>query len=346
MTSPSFGNQPHRRFNPLNGEWVLVSGGRTRRPWLGAAEDGHVASSPTYDPDCYLCPGNLRANGARNPDYSGTYVFTNDFAALDPDAPVLDWQRGLLQAETEPGTCRVLCFSPRHDLTLGGLSHEEVCAVVDVWSAESAELGRRFPWIQVFENRGAAMGASNPHPHGQIWAAAHLPRDAARELEHQAAYHRDHARPLLLDYAVAEETGPRVVEIDSEWLAVVPFWAVWPYELLIFPRRPATRLPDLDDPARDSLARTLHRLLARYDTLFDVPFPYSMGWHQAPFDGRPHPEWQLHAHVFPPLLDAGHRKFMVGYELLSEAQRDITAEDAARRLREAVRAEVPAEQRA
>ncbi len=324
---------PHRRLNVLTGEWVLVSVGRTRRPWLGQAEDIVVRDARPYDPDCYLCPGNARANGLRNPDYKGTYAFTNDFAALDPDAQPGAWHAGLLVAESEQGICRVLCFSPRHDLSMAALHPAEVCAVIDLWDAESTALGKRYSWVQVFENRGASMGASNPHPHGQIWASSRLPGEAVRELRAQLEHHEGTGRSLLLDYVGQELGGPRVVDVDDEWLAVVPFWAVWPYELLLVPRRPVARIPDLDAAQRDGLAAIQIRLLGRYDGLFGVPFPYSMGWHQAPFDGTPHTEWQLHAHYYPPLLDATQRKFMVGYELLSEAQRDISAEEAATRLR-------------
>jgi UDPglucose--hexose-1-phosphate uridylyltransferase len=243
------------------------------------------------------------------------------------------YDEGLLVAEGEPGTCRVLCFSRRHDLTLAGMAPEAVREVVDLWAAQTAELGERFAWIQVFENRGETMGASNPHPHGQIWAAATLPREAAKEDAAQAHFAGETGKRLLLEYARQESDGPRVVEQNDDWLVVVPFWAAWPYETLVICRRPATRLPDLDDEQRRSLAATLIPLLRRYDGLFDIPFPYSMGWHQAPFRGGHPDDWQLHAHFYPPLLRADVRKFMVGYELLSETQRDITAELAAEELR-------------
>lgn len=327
---------PHRRYDPLGDEWVLVSAGRTVRPWLGRSEP-RPASLPAYDPSCYLCPGNTRAGGAVNPSYAETFVFTNDFAALRPDSSSELFERGLLRAAGELGTCRVVCFSPRHDLALARMEGPAVRQVVDVWADESARLGDRYRWVQVFENRGEAMGASNPHPHGQIWAAQSLPRRAATEDATQRRYFEATGRRLLLDYDGQESGGPRVVETDDEWRAVVPFWAAWPFETLLIARRPVGRLPDLDDAQRDALARVLIRLLTRYDDLFDRPFPYSMGWHQAPFgDGQPD-HWQLHAHFYPPLLRASVRKFMVGYELLAEPQRDITAEEAARRLRAAGR---------
>ena len=324
---------PHRRYDPLADEWLLVSSGRTSRPWLGSREATPQETLPAYDPACYLCPGNVRAGGDRNPAYDATFVFTNDFAALRPDTAADPFESGLLRAEAEPGTCRVVCFSPRHDLALGRMPVADVRGVIDVWAAQSAELGAAWPWVQVFENRGAAMGASNPHPHGQVWAGAAIPNRAAREAQTQARHHAQHGTPLLLDYAAGEaRDGARVVELDDDWLVVVPFWAAWPYETLLIPRRAASRLPDLDDRARDALARTLGALLGRYDGLFGLPFPYSMGWHQAPFDGD-HPGWQLHAHAYPPLLRADVRKYMVGYELLSEPQRDITPEAAAEQLR-------------
>ena len=329
---------PHRRYNPLLDEWVLVSPERTRRPWLGHKEGAPPDTLPAYDPDCYLCPRNRRANGERNPQYTGTFVFTNDFAALRPDVPVERAGHGLLIAESEAGTCRVICFSPRHDLRMAGMTQAEVRGVVDVWADQTAELGDRYRWVQVFENRGEAMGASNPHPHGQIWAGTALPVEGAREDAGQRRWRDAHGTNLLLDYAAQEQGGPRVVFEDDEWLVLVPFWAVWPYEVLVLPRSPVLRLPDLDDQRREALAASLIALLDSYDSLFGVPFPYSMGWHQSPFDDEDHAHWQLHAHFYPPLLrSASVRKFMVGYEMLAESQRDLTAEDAAARLRAAAR---------
>ena len=328
-------DHPHRRYNPLADEWMLVSPDRTQRPWQGSREtDLRPPSRLRYDPDCYLCPGNRRASGEVNGQYGGTYVFTNDFAALQPDAPLDQVDQGLLRAEGEQGTCRVVCFSPRHDVALGQLAADELRTVVDLWAAQTDELGRQYRWVQVFENRGELMGASNPHPHGQIWAGTALPREGAREQQTQLAYWTAHSRTLLGDYADQEAGGPRVVAANDDWLAVVPFWAVWPFETLLIARGPACRLPDLDDARRNGLVDALRDLLGRYDGLFDHPFPYSMGWHQAPFDGAEHPEWRLHAHAYPPLLrSASVRKFMVGYELLAEPQRDLTPEDAAARLR-------------
>jgi UDPglucose--hexose-1-phosphate uridylyltransferase len=320
---------PHRRYNPLNDEWVLVSSGRRERPWLGQAEGAVANGAPVFDPTCYLCPGNVRANGARNPVYDTTFVFDNDFAALRPKNGEWAFVDGLLRAQAERGTCRVICFSPRHDIALGSMSVADVRGVIDVWADQTDELGARFGWVQVFENRGEMMGASNPHPHGQIWAAASLPREATREDETQLRHLAASGRQLLADYAAQELDGPRVVEQTDNWLLAVPFWASWPFETLLIARRPIQRLSALDGAERDDLAGVLVRMLTRYDNLFKRPFPYSMGWHQAPFRIGATDHWQLHAHFYPPLLRGAVRKYMVGYELLSETQRDISAEEAA-----------------
>jgi UDPglucose--hexose-1-phosphate uridylyltransferase len=342
---------PHRRYNPLLDEWVLVSPGRTNRPWSGQHEAPAAEELPRFDPGCYLCPGNTRANGEINPDYERTFVFTNDFAALRPDTLTTTFESGLLRAEGEQGTCRVLCFSPRHDLTIARMAAADVRGIVDAWANQSTELGARYRWVQVFENRGAAMGASNPHPHGQIWAGTALPVLAAREDTAQRRHFEAAGRPLLLDYVAQEARGPRVVIENDEWLVVVPFWGIWPFETLIVAKRPAQRLADLDATRRDTLAGTLIELLVRSDNLFRHPFPYSLGWHQAPFDSGNHDHWQLHGHLFPPLLrSATVRKFIAGYELLAETQRDITPEEAAARLRDVpavhYRDEPPAEAKA
>jgi UDPglucose--hexose-1-phosphate uridylyltransferase len=333
---------PHRRYNPLTGDWILVSPHRTKRPWKGQVEKPPPEILPQYDPTCYLCPGNVRASGERNPQYESTYVFTNDFAALLPDTPRAPIASNvLLRAESEQGTCRVICFSPRHDLTLPEMAVEDIRRVVDVWAEQTAELGRRYAWVQIFENKGAVMGCSNPHPHGQIWAGSALPNEPAKEERQQRVYFEGldgctHPRePLLIAYAALEtERQDRIVVEDEHWMAVVPYWAVWPFETLLLPRRHVLRLPDLSDGERDALARILKRLLIHYDNLFETSFPYSMGWHGAPTDDGEFPHWQLHAHFYPPLLrSATVKKFMVGYEMLAEAQRDLTAEQAAERLR-------------
>jgi len=339
MTDPTI-QGPHRRHDPLRGGWVLVSGGRRARPWLGQIEPPPPVHRPAYDPDCALCPGNLRSSGARNPGYTGTFVFENDFPALTETgraAAPSSSHDDLFRAEPAAGTARVLCFSERHDRSLGQLPVETIERVVDLWADQSAELGSRYRWVQVFENRGEAMGASNPHPHGQVWAGTALPVEPAREDATQRDHLRRTGRRLLADVAERERGGPRVVVERDGWLAIVPFWATWPFELLILPTSPVLRLSDLDQGARAELAGALRELLGRLDRLFDRPFPYSMGWHQAPSGPEPGDvgHWQLHAHLYPPLLRADARKFMVGYELLAEPQRDLTPEEAAAALRAA-----------
>jgi UDPglucose--hexose-1-phosphate uridylyltransferase len=329
-------DHPHRRYNPLTGEWVLVSPHRTKRPWQGQVEKPPQETRPQYDPNCYLCPGNRRAGDATNPQYDSTFVFTNDFAALLSDTPAAgDSGQPLLRVESVQGTCRVICFSPRHDLTLPEMAVTDIRRVVDVWAEQTTELGQHYLWVQVFENKGAIMGSSNPHPHGQIWASNYLPNEPAKEEHHQIAYFQEHGSPLLVDYAKLEsDRQERIVVENEHWLAVVPYWAVWPFEVLLLPRRHVLRLPDLADSERDTLARILKRLLTKYDNLFEVSFPYSMGWHGAPTDDGDYSHWQLHAHFYPPLLrSATVKKFMVGYEMLAEAQRDLTAEQTAERLR-------------
>ncbi len=329
---------PHRRFNPLTREWVLVSPQRARRPWLGQVEKTPVENLPRYDPACYLCPGNERAGGVKNPDYTGTFVFDNDFAALLPDEaeqkPTLS--QPLLFASPERGICRVVCFSPRHDLTLPELDNLAIENVLATWMGASADLGSRdfIRYTQVFENKGAMMGCSNPHPHSQIWAQSQLPNEIAKELDSQSAYFDEHRRPLLVDYLAEEHRrGERIIFQNDHFTAVVPFWAVWPFEILLVAHRPVSRLADLKSAEVSALAEALKQVTTRYDNLFEISFPYSMGFHQAPSDGQGHSEWVLHAHFYPPLLrSATVRKFMVGYEMLAMPQRDITPESAAERL--------------
>lgn len=326
---------PHRRLNPLTGEYVLVSPHRTQRPWQGKTEAVAADDRPQYDPGCYLCPGNSRAGGHANPEYENTFVFTNDFAALLPQVVEAPAAHPLLHTEPVTGACRVICFSPRHDLTLAGMDETSIRRVIDLWAAQTAELGQSYRWVQVFENKGAAMGSSNPHPHGQIWALDALPNEPAKEERQQRLYQEQNGRPLLLDYAaVEEEAGERIVVQNDDWLAVIPFWAIWPFEVLLLPRRHVLRLPGLTGGERDRLAAALKQLLSGFDRLFETSFPYSMGWHGAPFVEGDLTHWQLHAHFYPPLLrSATVKKFMVGFEMLGEAQRDLTAEQAAERLR-------------
>lgn len=339
MTTSNFqwGEHPHRRYNPLRGEWILVSPHRTKRPWLGQTESVASHDRPSHDPKCYLCPGNQRAADLVNPDYDDTFVFVNDFSALLPDTPEAGGaDDGLMRVDPVRGECRVICFSPRHDLTLAEMAVPEIRKVVDVWAAQTTELGARYRWVQVFENKGAVMGCSNPHPHGQVWAGNFLPNEIAIEDREQRIYRDERGSVLLLDYVQRELVDKsRVVSSNNRWVAVVPFWAVWPYEILLLPTRHVLRLPDLTEAERTSLAEVMQALLIRYDNLFETSFPYSMGWHGAPNEAEDSAHWQLHAHFYPPLLrSATVKKFMVGYEMLAEAQRDLTAEQAAQRLRE------------
>ena len=331
---------PQRRLNPLTREWILVSPHRTKRPWQGQVERVPPAARPEYDPDCYLCPGNARSGGSvRNPSYTSTFVFENDFATLRPDTPLgRSDESGLLVAEAEQGVCRVVCFSPRHDLTVANMSAAALRIVVDTWIAQHAELGRLpfVNYVQIFENRGEMMGCSNPHPHCQIWTNRTLPNEVAKEQASQTAYREEKGSCLLCDYLALELAGGQRIVCQNESFAVlVPFWAFWPFETMVLAKRHCTGIGQLDERGRDDLADILGRITRRYDNLFAVSFPYAMGFHQQPTDGAAHPEWHLHAHFYPPLLrSATVRKFMVGYEQLAMPQRDTTPEAAAARLRE------------
>ena len=332
-------SHPHRRYNPLTNEWILVSPHRTQRPWQGQVEKRPPESRLPYDPGCYLCPGNERAGGNRNPQYESTFVFQNDFGALLSDTPTAELdQYGLLRAASERGLCRVICFSPRHDWTLPSMPLLDIRRVVDVWAEQTTELGAMdfINHVQIFENNGAMMGASSPHPHCQVWANESVPTEPAKELHSLSAYLDGHGTCLLCDYVALElAAGERIVLQNEHFVALVPFWAVWPFETMVLARRHVGSLPDLTGPERDALADVVKRLTTRYDNLFEVSFPYSMGWHLSPTDGTDHAEAHLHSHYYPPLLrSATVRKFMVGYEMLGNPQRDLTAETAAERLRE------------
>jgi UDPglucose--hexose-1-phosphate uridylyltransferase len=331
-------DHPHRRRNPLTGDWVLVSPRRTERPWQGQVEPASTREAVRYDPECYLCPGNLRAGGVRNPHYESTFVFDNDFAALCPDTPP-GWvdEGGLLLAAAERGVCRVLCFSPDHSLAVPSMTTSALCSVVEAWTEQYRDLGA-LPGIrsvQIFENRGELMGASNPHPHCQVWASESVPNELDKEVAAQRAHHRESRSCLLCDYLRLErDAGARLVCANESFVAIVPFWAVWPFETLVVANRHTPDLGELTGAERSGLADLLKRLTTRYDNLFATAFPYTMGFHQRPTDGAPYPEFHLHAHYYPPLLrSASVRKFMVGFEMLAGPQRDITPEAAAERLR-------------
>ena len=330
----------HKRFNPLTGEWIMVSPHRLKRPWQGKVESSGQETRPAYDPQCYLCPGNPRAAGAQTPQYTGTYVFTNDFSALLPDSPFETRdENGLMVAHTENGICRVICFSPRHDLTLAQMDLEGIREVVSVWTEQTADLAKNpnIGYVQIFENKGAIMGCSNPHPHGQIWATQSIPSEPMKEDRTQREYYKKHKSTLLSDYLnlEMESEDSRIICANTTWVALVPFWAKWPFEAMVLPRRSVGTLPELTEDEKDGLADILGRLTARFDNLFNVSFPYTMGIHQSPCDGDAYPHWHLHLHFYPPLLrSATVQKFMVGFEMLAEPQRDITPEQAAERLRD------------
>lgn len=332
-------NHSHRRLNPLTGEWIQVSPHRAKRPWQGKQENTPEPQKEPYDPECYLCPGNERAGDAKNPKYESTFVFTNDFSALKPDTPSDTRGRDeLLVAKGEKGICRVICFSPRHDLTLPEMDQSQIQEVVDLWVKEYRELGERdfINYVQIFENKGEIMGCSNPHPHGQIWAQETIPEEPAKELKKQKEYYSKHGTTLLSDYLKLElDTGQRVVVENEHFVVVVPYWAFWPFETLLISRRPFSRFTDMSPEEKSGLADIIRQITVKYDNVFEVSFPYSAGFHPAPTDGQEHPEWHFHMHFYPPLLrSATVKKFRVGYEMLGNPQRDITPEASAELLKE------------
>lgn len=333
-----FSNHPHRRWNPLAQTWVLCSPHRAKRPWQGQVEKAQEETRPAHDPQCYLCPGNIRANGEKNPSYADTYVFDNDFPALMNDTPQggVD-ENALLVARATRGICRVVCFSPRHDLTLAQMETGAVRKVVDAWADQCRKLGALdwISYVQIFENKGAAMGCSNPHPHGQIWASEAIPQEPKQEMISFVEWKRNHGSCLLCEYVKIElQRQERIVIENNDFIAVVPFWAVWPFETLLVPKRHSSCLADLDTSRLDSLSDCLRRIACRYDNLFTASFPYSMGIHQCAVREKTPSEFHFHLHFYPPLLrSATVRKFMVGYEMLAEPQRDLTPEQCAQRLR-------------
>jgi len=334
---PLFQHQ-HRRLNILTGEWILVSPHRAQRPWLGQKEKVHNKKLPEYDPACYLCPGNKRAGGIKNPDYDSTFVFQNDFSALLPDTPSYVIQDSeLLFAEDERGLCRVMCFSPRHDLTVAEMDEEAIQLVIRAWSDEYKTIGD-LPYInhvQIFENKGEVMGCSNPHPHCQIWAQESIPTEPAKEIARMRDYRGRKNSCMLCDYLSVEMKGrERIIFENDDFSVLVPFWANWPFETMILPKRHMGSIIEMTGLEQKSFADAIRRLTTRYDNLFNTSFPYSSGIHQSPTDGIQHPEYHFHMHFYPPLLrSASIRKFMVGYEMLANPQRDILPESSAANLR-------------
>lgn len=327
----------HRRRNPLTGDWVLVSPHRGKRPWQGQVEKTQVNQNKPHDAECYLCSGNTRINGEVNPNYTGTFVFTNDFAALMQDTPQAERSNDdLFTLQAARGTSRVICFSEAHNLTLPELSVNAIEGIIHTWQQQVADLSKDYVWVQVFENKGAAMGCSNPHPHGQIWANDFIPNEVAKAELNQKVYFDKHQSPLLFDYAQKESAdGSRTVVETEHWLAVVPYWAAWPFETLLMPKFTCARLVDLSDAQSADLAIAIKELTSRYDNLFQCSFPYSMGWHWAPNNLTETDHWQVHGHFYPPLLRSSSvRKFMVGYEMMAEPQRDLTPEQAAEKLQQ------------
>lgn len=329
---------PHKRYNILTGEWILVSPHRTKRPWQGKQESIPTNARPSYDPDCYLCPGNTRANGEVNPQYSEPFSFTNDFAALIPsDGPHDSYEEGLLKAHTETGICKVVCFSPNHALTLPIMDEIDIVKVISLWQKEYKLLGARpnINNVQIFENKGAIMGCSNPHPHGQIWAQYTIPGEIQKKTSNFEAYYNTHDQSLLEQYLHEEIAHDERIVIENEhFITLVPYWAVWPYELMIVPKRKMASILELTKAEKVAYANILRRTTIKFDNLFNVSFPYSAGINQAPTDGNSHEEWHFHMSFYPPLLrSATIKKFMVGYEMFADPQRDITAEQAAQTLR-------------
>lgn len=320
-------------------EWVLVSPHRMKRPWKGQVEKAPEEDIPPFDPKNPLCPGGSRPNGVVNPEYDSTFVFTNDFPALLDETPVPgEPEHSLLRCGAAGGTCQVMCFHPRSDTTLALMSLKEIRTVIDKWADINVELGAKYSWVQIFENRGAIMGCSNPHPHCQVWASSFLPNVPSVKDRTQKKYFDDSGKVMLLDYVKLEmEKKERIVVQNDSWLCVVPYWALWPYETLVIPKRHVLRIEDLTDTERSDLGELTKRLLTKYDNLFETSFPYSMGWHGAPTGAYRDVDcthWQLHALYYPPLLRSSTiKKFQVGYEMLAEGGRDLTAEQAAEKLR-------------
>ncbi|GAA4277197.1 UDP-glucose--hexose-1-phosphate uridylyltransferase [Aquimarina mytili] len=332
-----FNNDPHRRYNILTGEWVLVSPHRTKRPWQGKNEQPQFFSHTTYDPNCYLCPGNTRANGEKNPYYTKPFSFVNDYSALLRDIPKKELQNGLLKAESESGICKVVCFSPNHGLTLSKMEIEEIVLVIKLWQEEFTSLKNTddINYVQIFENKGEIMGCSNPHPHGQIWAQRSIPEEIIKKTRELKQYWSTHKKSLLMSYIEQEiKIKERILLENEHFIALVPYWAVWPYETMIIPKRKVQHIDQLTTEEVSDFAKTIKTLTTKYDNIFKTSFPYSAGIHQAPTDGSSYEFWHMHMSFYPPLLRSSSiKKFMVGYEMFANPQRDITAEQAAKIIR-------------
>ncbi len=337
MSNFNMNKYPHRRYNPLTGEWLLVSPHRSLRPWNGKEEEPQKVNNKDYDEGCYLCPDNIRVNGVHNPKYDNCYVFTNDFSALLPDVDIslTIESDDLFKAEPVKGECRVICFSPNHSKTISLMSTREIGRVIDTWQEQYNEL-KQYKYVQIFENKGAIQGCSNPHPHGQVWAGNFIPEEIGKEIKQQKAYYEKHGTTLLGDYVKRElALNERVVCETKHWVVIVPFWAFWPYETILLPKMQVSRFNELTAEQKEDLAVILKMITVKYDNLFNCLFPYSMGWHSALNDDNDYKYWTLHAHFYPPLLRSQSvKKFVAGYELLAEKQRDITPEDAANRLKQ------------
>ena len=340
MNHTNFQDYSHKRFNILTGEWVLVSPHRAKRPWQGQNEEASKEQRPTYDESCYLCATNTRINGEINPDYKDVFVFTNDFAALQEDSPSFSVNDGLLKAQSETGICKVICFSPDHSKSLADMAIDDIKKVVHTWQKEYTSLGKNeaINYVQIFENKGAVMGCSNPHPHGQIWSQSSLPNEVDKKDKQQKQYFKENKSSLLEDYLNQElEAGERIIFENDDFVVLTPFWAIWPFEVMIAPKKTQKNIIEMSDKEALNFAEAISVITKAYDKLFQTSFPYSSGIHQAPTDGKENKHWHWHMSFYPPLLrSATVKKFMVGYEMFGSPQRDITAEIAAIKLRDLV----------
>jgi UDPglucose--hexose-1-phosphate uridylyltransferase len=329
----------HKRLNILTGEWVLVSPHRAKRPWQGQNESITREVRPSYDESCYLCASNNRMNGETNPEYKDVYVFTNDFAALQKASATFSINDGLLQAQSEQGICKVICFSPDHSKSLADMAVEDIQKVVNVWREEYQELGtiEGINYVQIFENKGAVMGCSNPHPHGQIWSQSTLPNEVEKKDKRQRDYFTKNQSSLVGDYLKQELLlKERIIFENDVFVVLVPFWAIWPFEAMIAPKKWQSDITKMDETDSLQFAEAISVLTKAYDKLFNVSFPYSSGIHQAPTNNQNNEHWHWHMSFYPPLLrSATVKKFMVGYEMFGSPQRDITPEVAVKMICEA-----------